>query len=88
MEGPDADICGGFPQYMAVFSVSLVRLVYDMAYSGSSNPVLGIISHWMVLSAGVIDGLVYVSLFLFNLIFYWTAKLKLMMYLGHCRVYG
>lgn len=43
---------------MAVFSVSLVRLVYDMANTGS-NPVLNIISHWMVLSVGIIDGLVY-----------------------------
>lgn len=51
-------------QYMAVFSVSLVRLVYDMANTGS-NPVLNIISHWMVLSVGIIDGLVYVSLFSF-----------------------
>lgn len=55
-------------QYMAVFSVSLVRLVYDMANTGS-NPVLNIISHWMVLSVGIIDGLVYVSLFLFSLVY-------------------
>ncbi|KAK8861433.1 hypothetical protein IAR55_002252 [Kwoniella newhampshirensis] len=44
--------------YMAVFSVSLVRLIYDMVHRMPS-PVLGIISNWLVLSVGLIDGLVY-----------------------------
>ncbi|WWC60116.1 uncharacterized protein I303_102680 [Kwoniella dejecticola CBS 10117] len=44
--------------YMLVFSVSLVRLVYDMIY-GQPTPVLSIMSSWLVLSVGLIDGLVY-----------------------------
>ncbi|WVF66890.1 hypothetical protein IAT40_001633 [Kwoniella sp. CBS 6097] len=44
--------------YMVVFSVSLVRLVYDMVH-GSPNSVLSIMSSWFVLSVGLIDGLVY-----------------------------
>ncbi|WVR03983.1 hypothetical protein IAU60_000982 [Kwoniella sp. DSM 27419] len=44
--------------YMVVFSVSLVRLVYDMVH-GVPNSVLSIMSSWFVLSVGLIDGLVY-----------------------------
>jgi hypothetical protein len=48
-------------QYMLVFSVSLVRLVYGMSVPGPPNQILLIISSWFVLSVGFIDGLVYVS---------------------------
>ncbi|WVW79957.1 hypothetical protein I302_101930 [Kwoniella bestiolae CBS 10118] len=44
--------------YMLVFSVSLVRLVYDMVH-GQPTPVLSIMSSWLVLSVGLIDGAVY-----------------------------
>ncbi|WVQ79035.1 hypothetical protein IAT38_001127 [Cryptococcus sp. DSM 104549] len=44
--------------YMFVFSISLVRLVYDMVHEQAS-PVLSIMSSWMVISVGLIDGLVY-----------------------------
>ncbi|WWD08846.1 hypothetical protein V865_006960 [Kwoniella europaea PYCC6329] len=44
--------------YMLVFSVSLVRLVYDMV-QGQPTPVLSIMSSWLVLSVGLIDGAVY-----------------------------
>ncbi|EIW66507.1 hypothetical protein TREMEDRAFT_34775 [Tremella mesenterica DSM 1558] len=44
--------------YMLVFSMSLVRLVYDMVHKESS-PLLGLLSAWMVLSVGLIDALVY-----------------------------
>jgi hypothetical protein len=45
---------------MLVFSVSLIRLVYDMIHK-DANPVLQIASAWMVLSVGLIDAIVYVS---------------------------
>ncbi|KAK4685663.1 hypothetical protein P7C73_g4483, partial [Tremellales sp. Uapishka_1] len=45
-------------QYLAVFSISLVRLVDDMV-TKNANPVLTLISGWMVLSVGLIDALVY-----------------------------
>ena len=48
-------------QYMLVFSVSLIRLIYDMIHS-EPNPVLQIVSAWFVLSVGLIDAIVYVSL--------------------------
>ncbi|WRT65521.1 uncharacterized protein IL334_002466 [Kwoniella shivajii] len=44
--------------YMLVFSVSLVRLVYDMVH-GQPSSVLSIMSSWLVLSVGLIDGAVY-----------------------------
>ncbi|KIR31250.1 hypothetical protein I352_06344 [Cryptococcus deuterogattii MMRL2647] len=44
--------------YMAVFSVSLIRLIYDMSHD-TTSPVLYIMSNWTVLSVGIIDGLVY-----------------------------
>ncbi|WWC68808.1 uncharacterized protein I206_102743 [Kwoniella pini CBS 10737] len=44
--------------YMLVFSVSLVRLIYDMVH-GQPTPVLSIMSNWLVLSVGLIDGAVY-----------------------------
>lgn len=47
---------------MAVFSISLIRLIYDMSHD-TTSPVLYIMSNWTVLSVGIIDGLVYVSLF-------------------------
>jgi hypothetical protein len=47
-------------QYMLVFSVSLIRLIYDMVHS-TPNPILQIASGWMVLSVGLIDAVVYVS---------------------------
>jgi hypothetical protein len=47
-------------QYLFVFSVSLVRLVYDMV-NDEPSPLLGLLSAWMVLSVGLMDGLVYVS---------------------------
>lgn len=46
---------------MLVFSVSLIRLVYDMIHK-DVNPALQIVSAWMVLSVGLIDAMVYVSL--------------------------
>lgn len=46
---------------MLVFSVSLVRLIYDMIHK-DVNPALQIVSAWMVLSVGLIDAIVYVSL--------------------------
>lgn len=45
---------------MLVFSVSLIRLVYDMIHK-DVNPALQIVSAWMVLSVGLIDAIVYVS---------------------------
>jgi hypothetical protein len=45
-------------QYMAVFSVSLIRLIYAMVHKQPS-PVLTVISSWMVLSVGLMDALVY-----------------------------
>jgi hypothetical protein len=45
---------------MLVFSVSIVRLIYAMAHRQPS-PVLTLLSNWMVLSAGLVDALVYVS---------------------------
>jgi len=47
---------------MVVFSVSLIRLVYDMIHK-DANPILQIASAWMVLSVGLIDAIVYVSPF-------------------------
>jgi hypothetical protein len=47
---------------MLVFSVSLIRLVYDMIHK-DANPVLQIASAWMVLSVGLIDAIVYVCPF-------------------------
>lgn len=47
-------------QYMVVFSVSLIRLVYDMIHK-DANPILQIASAWMVLSVGLIDAIVYVG---------------------------
>lgn len=44
--------------YLAVFSMSLVRLVYDMV-NHSTSPVLSLLSAWMVLAIGLIDALVY-----------------------------
>lgn len=43
---------------MFVFSISLVRLVYDMVH-GMTNPALSLVSAWMVLSVGLIDAVVY-----------------------------
>jgi hypothetical protein len=43
---------------MLVFSVSLVRLIYGMVHKQPS-PVLTLMSGWMILSVGLIDGLVY-----------------------------
>ncbi|KAJ9095817.1 hypothetical protein QFC19_007432 [Naganishia cerealis] len=52
-----------FPlSYMAVFSISLVRLMHDMITSKTSVA-LTTISLWFVLSAGLTDALVYVSLY-------------------------
>lgn len=45
---------------MAVFALSLVRLLYDMVHN-DVNPVLSMISSWFVLSVGLIDAIVYVS---------------------------
>jgi hypothetical protein len=45
---------------MLVFSVSLIRLIYDMIHK-DANPVLQIVSAWMVLSVGLVDAIVYVS---------------------------
>jgi hypothetical protein len=45
---------------MVVFSVSLIRLIYDMIHK-YANPILQIASAWMVLSVGLIDAVVYVS---------------------------
>lgn len=45
---------------MLVFSVSLIRLIYDMIHK-DVNPALQIVSSWMVLSVGLIDAIVYVS---------------------------
>lgn len=45
---------------MLVFSVSLIRLVYDMIHK-DVDPALQIVSAWMVLSVGLIDLIVYVS---------------------------
>lgn len=45
---------------MLVFSVSLIRLIYDMIHK-DVNPALQIVSAWMVLSVGLIDAIVYVS---------------------------
>lgn len=42
--------------------MSLVRLVYAMAVKRPS-PVLSLMSAWMVLGVGLIDGLIYVSVF-------------------------
>jgi hypothetical protein len=47
--------------YLFVFSVSLVRLMHDMITSKPSSA-LTIISLWFVLSAGLLDALVYVRL--------------------------
>jgi hypothetical protein len=47
-------------QYMLVFSVSLIRLIYDMIHR-EPNPILQIVSAWFVLSVGLIDAVVYVS---------------------------
>ncbi|ORY25814.1 hypothetical protein BCR39DRAFT_470972 [Naematelia encephala] len=44
--------------YLTVFSISLVRLVYDMV-NHQPSPVLALLSGWMVVSVGLIDGLVY-----------------------------
>lgn len=49
-------------QYLVVFSVSLIRLIYNLVVPGTPNQVLLIVSTWLVLSVGFIDGLVYVSL--------------------------
>ena len=43
---------------MVVFSVSLARLIYDMA-SPDINQTLTLISSWMVLAVGLIDAMVY-----------------------------
>jgi hypothetical protein len=51
----------GAIQYLIVFSLSLVRLIYDMVVPGPVNQILSIISGWFVLSVGFMDGLVYVS---------------------------
>lgn len=51
----------GAMQYLLVFSLSLVRLIYDMVVPGPVNQILSIISGWFVLSVGFMDGLVYVS---------------------------
>lgn len=47
---------------MVVFSVSLIRLIYGLVVPGTPNQILLIVSTWLVLSVGFIDGLVYVSL--------------------------
>jgi hypothetical protein len=47
--------------YLIVFAVSLVRLVYDMI-TNAPNVVLTIISLWFVLSVGLVDAAIYVSL--------------------------
>ncbi|KAL7419679.1 hypothetical protein Q5752_005593 [Cryptotrichosporon argae] len=44
--------------YMFVFSVSLIRLIYDMVHH-TTSPALTILSAWMVLSVGLIDALVF-----------------------------
>ncbi|RSH94508.1 hypothetical protein EHS25_004311 [Saitozyma podzolica] len=49
----------GAIQYLIVFSLSLVRLIYDMVVPGPVNQILSIISGWFVLSVGFMDGLVY-----------------------------
>lgn len=46
--------------YIVVFSVSLVRLIHDMITSSTSSA-LTIMSLWFVLSAGLVDVMVYVS---------------------------
>lgn len=48
--------------YLFIFTFSLVRLLYDMITS-KANPGLTIVSLWFVLSAGLVDALVYVSTF-------------------------
>ena len=45
---------------MAVFSISLVRLIYAMV-TAKPSPVLALMSAWSILAVGLIDGLVYVS---------------------------
>lgn len=47
---------------MLVFSVSLIRLIYDMIHK-DVNPALQIVSAWMVLSVGLVDATVYVRQF-------------------------
>jgi hypothetical protein len=39
----------------------MIRLIYSMSTSGPVSPVLSLISGLLVLSVGVVDGLVYVS---------------------------
>ena len=43
---------------MFVFSISLIRLIYGMV-TRQSNQLLSLMSNWLVLSVGLMDGVVY-----------------------------
>lgn len=49
--------------YLIVFTFSVVRLLYDMI-TQKPNAVLTILSLWFVLSVGLVDALVYVSIYM------------------------
>ena len=47
--------------YLIVFTFSLVRLLYDMI-THKPNPVMTMVSLWFVLSVGLVDAAIYVSI--------------------------
>lgn len=47
--------------YLIVFTFSLVRLLYDMI-TNKPNPIMTMVSLWFVLSVGLVDASIYVSL--------------------------
>jgi hypothetical protein len=48
--------------YLIVFTFSLVRLLYDMI-THKPNPIMTMVSLWFVLSVGLVDAAIYVSLY-------------------------